>query len=224
MNKPLTTPFSMLCASNSGAGKSILIRDLLVKHYQLFDKPLTEIVWLYHQNAKDEKLMNYLKTNLTIPISFVEGFPADAVANGSLFDCSPDDLKCIVLDDVVISALRSPVFINLFTILSHHSNLVVIAILQNLHADTASQRQIMNNVIRNVSYIVLFPDRRQMSACKQVARTYFNGEEKLLLEPFKFLIDGKEKHNYMVIDFVDKDFPVKFNSLRPSDKTFVLLP
>ena len=224
INKQLTTPCTMLVAASSKSGKTRLIRDLLINHYQAFDTPLQEIVWLYHANAKCEKLMTHLKTNLNIPISFVEGFPAESVANGSLFNCSPEALKCIVLDDVVISALRSPVFINLFTILSNHSNLVVIAILQNLHADTASQRQIMNNVIRNTSYVVLFPDRRQTSACRQLARNYFNGEENVLLHPFKFLIETKQKHNYMVIDFVDHDMPVKFNSLRPTDEMFCFLP
>lgn len=223
-NKQLVTPFTMLVAATSKAGKSRLVRDLLVNHYRMFDKPLEEIVWCYHQNAKDDKLINHLKTNLDIPISFVEGFPADAVADGSLFGCSPGDLKCIVLDDVVVSALRSPVFINLFTILSNHSNLVVIAILQNVYADTASQRQIMNNVIRNTSYVVVFPDRRQVSACRQIARNYFNSEEHRLLEPFKFLIDGKQKHHYMVIDFVDYDTPVKLNCLRPTDEMFCFLP
>ena len=224
INKQLTTPFSMLVAASSKSGKTQLIRDLLVNHYRMFDKPLEQIVWLYHKSARDDNLMNHLKTNLNIPITFVEGFPADAVAAGSLFDCSPDALKCIVLDDVVTSALKSSSFLNLFTIMSAHNNLVVIAILQNLHADTPSQRQVMNNVIRNTSYVVLFPDRRQMSACKQMARIYFQSEENILVQPFQFLIDMKEKHNYMVIDFVDQDIPVKFNSLRPSDEKYVLLP
>ena len=212
----LTTPSSFLVASNSKAGKTQLVRDLLIKHYWMFDKPLEEVVWLYHKNARDEALVADLQQNLNIPIQFVEGFPAEDIAEGRLFNTS--GLKCLVLDDVVISALKSPVFIDLFTVLSHHQSIVVIAILQNLHADTAGQRQIMNNIIRNLSYVVLFPDRRQMAACKQLARTYFSGEEDELVVPFRHLIHSKEKYNYMLIDF--EEASVRFNCLRPTDAAF----
>lgn len=212
----LVTPFSMICAASSKNGKTTLIRDLLVHHYRLFDKPLEEIVWLHHKNAYDSDLEMYLKEHVNIPVRFVEGFPADHIRNGELF--ASKGLKCLVLDDVVVSALKSPIFIDLFTIISHHMNVVVIAILQNLHADTASQRQIMNNIIRNLSYVVLFPDRRQMNACKQLARTYFSGEEEKLTKPFKYLIDSNEKYNYMLVDF--EDGVVKFNCLRPDDQAF----
>ena len=193
-----------------------MVRDLIINHYWMFDKPLEEVVWLYHKNARDDELVAHLKENLSIPIDFVEGFPAEDIAEGRLFKTS--GLKCLVLDDVVISALKSPVFIDLFTVLSHHQSIVVIAILQNLHADTASQRQIMNNIIRNISYVVLFPDRRQWQACKQLARTYFSGEEDKLVEPFKYMIEKKEKYTYMLIDF--EQAAVRFNCLRPGDRAF----
>lgn len=217
-NTPLVTPFSMLVAASSKAGKTKLVRDIIINHYQCFDRPLDEVVWLHHPNAKDEDLFTYLRHHLNVPIQFVEGFPAQDISNQSLFKTNKSSLKCLVLDDIVVSALKSPTFIDLFTIISHHQSVVVIAILQNLHADTSSQRQIMNNIIRNVSYVVLFSDRRQTAACKQIARTYFNEEEYKLLRPFKQLIESKDKYQYMVIDFVDSDIPVKFNSLRPNEK------
>lgn len=212
----MQAPSSFLVASNSKAGKTLLVRDLLIKHYWIFDKPLEEIVWLYHKNARDEQLVTDLQQNLNIPITFVEGFPAEDVAEGRLFKSS--GMKCLVLDDVVISALKSPVFIDLFTVLSHHQSIVVIAILQNLHADTPSQRQIMNNIIRNLSYVVIFPDRRQLSACKQLARTYFAGDEDEIVVPFKQLIEAKEKYSYMLIDFEQAN--VRFNCLRPTEDAF----
>ena len=211
----MITPSSILVASNSKSGKTLLVRDLIVNHYWMFDNPLEEVVWLYHRNARDDELVNHLQQNLSIPIQFMEGFPAKDIADGNLF--KTNGLKCLVLDDVVISALKSPVFIDLFTVLSHHQSIVVIAILQNLHADTPSQRQIMNNIIRNLSYVVLFPDRRQMAACKQLARTYFSGEEHKLIEPFKRMVENKE-HNYMLIDF--EEATVRFNCLRPTDEAF----
>lgn len=219
-NKTLTTPFSMLVAASTKSGKTELVKDLIVNHYQVFDRPVEEVVWLHHKNAKDEDLCSYLRQHLNVPIRFIEGFPAQDIAEQRLFQTDKSSLKCLVLDDIVASALKSPTFIDLFTIISHHQNVVVIAILQNLHSDTSGHRQIMNNIIRNVSYVVLFPDRRQTAACKQIARTYFNGDEHLLMRPFKYLIENKEKYQYMVIDFVDSDKPVKFNSLRPNDKPF----
>lgn len=212
----LVTPFSMLISASTKSGKTELAKDIILNHFQLFDNPIHEVVWLYHKAANNEKEFSDLKSRLNIPVSFIEGFQAEKIVDGTLF--KTDKLKCLVLDDVVVSALKSPVFIDLFTVLSHHQSIVVIAILQNLHADTASQRQIMNNVIRNLSYLVLFPDRRNMNACKQIARSYFSGEEHRLIEPFKHLIEKKERYTYMVVDF--EESKIQFNCLRPTDQPF----
>jgi molybdopterin-guanine dinucleotide biosynthesis protein len=216
----LTTPFSMLVAASSKSGKTALVKDILINHYFVFDKPISEIVWAYHPGSRDDDLFSDLKNSLAIPITFVEGFPEKQIKDATLFRKSTES-KCLVLDDTVVSALKCPSFIDLFTVLSHHQNINVIAVLQNLHADTSSQRQIMNNVIRNVTYLVLFPDRRQVNACKQIARTYFAGEEEKLMRPFRHLIESKIKYNYMVIDFNDDDNPIKFNALRETDEAFV---
>lgn len=221
MHSSLVTPFSMLVAASSNSGKTQLVRDLLLSHYMMFDHPIHEVVWCYHKNAYDKKLFDGLAAQLNVPITFIEGFPAIDIESGNLFKTSKDQLKCLVLDDIVPSALKSSLFLDLFTVLSHHQSLVVIAILQNLHANTSSQRQLMNNIIRNVSYLVLFPDRRQMNACKQVARTYFNGEEYRVVEPFKHLIENNKKFHYMVVDFVDPIAPVKFNSLREDGEKYI---
>ena len=79
----------------------------------------------------------------------------------------------------------------------------------------------MNNIIRNVEYIVLFSDRRQFQACKQLARTYFSGEEEKLVEPFKRMIEEKERYTYMLIDF--ENAAVRFNCLRPGDQAFTVV-
>lgn len=223
LNPLLVTPFSMLVAASTNSGKTFLVRDLILNHYRMFDNPLEEVVYLYHKHGRDDELFNYLKDNLNVPIRFVEGFPAKDIIDGKLFLSDKKAAKCLILDDVVGAALRSPVFIDLFTVLSHHDNINVIAIMQNLHAETASQRQVMNNIIRNVSYIVLFPDRRQLSTVRQIARNYYNGEEYRLLQPFKHMIDENNKHEYMLLDFIGDVCPIRFNCLRPSDKKHYFL-
>jgi hypothetical protein len=212
----METPFSMIVAASSKSGKTRLVRDLILNNFLMFDKPVTEFVWLYHKSARDDKLFKELEG---LPIRFIEGFPAEQIRENTLFNVDKPSLKCLIIDDLVTSALRSPVFIDLFTVISHHQNMIVIAILQNLHADTQSQRQIMNSIIRNVSYVVLFADRRQTSACKQIAKTYFCQEEHRLMEPYKFLINSKCKYDYMLIDFVG-DNQIKFNCLRPDVSGF----
>ena len=217
---PLKVPFTMLVAASSNSGKTHLVRDMIINHYRLFERPIDEIVWLYHPRAFDEELMQQLKRDLNVPIRFIEGFPSKAIEEGSLFNADNKAVKLLVVDDLVATALRTPIFLELHTIMSHHNNICVVGIMQNLHADTPSQRQMINNIIRNLSYIVLFPDRRNLGALKQIARTYFNGEEYKLVQPFKQLIDSKEKYNYMLIDFIDLDLPVKFNTLRTTDKPY----
>lgn len=220
MNKPLVTPFCLIVAASSNSGKTRLVVDLLTEHYIMFDHPVSEVVWCYHRNAFDDNLFSHLKTNMNVDVRFIEGFPETDLAAGNLFKANQSKLKCIVLDDIVPSAVKSPVFTDLFTVLSHHQNLIVIAILQNLHANTSTQRQLMNNIIRNVSYIALFPDRRQMNACKQIARTYFSGDEHRLVEPFKQLIENNNKYHYMLIDFIDPILTVRLNALRSESEKY----
>ena len=219
LNPQLITPFSILISASTNAGKTLLARDLIVNHYLMFDKPIVECVWLHHRNARNDELFKDLTMNLTIPITFKEGFDAQAqdIADGTLFQCEKDQLKCLVIDDLVSTALKSQAFIDLFTIQSHHQSIVVVGILQCLYGDTPSQRQVMNSVIKNASYIVLFPERRQTQVCKQIARYFFPGEEYKLMLPFLRLIEEKKKHSYMLVDFIGSDMPVRFNCLRPTD-------
>lgn len=221
----LSTPFAMLVAASSKSGKTHLVRDVLLNHVFMFEQPLTEILWIYHKGSRDDALFESLKNSLRIPISFMDEFPKDdaSFSDRMLFNnTDTSKLKCLVLDDVVHDALKSQNFLELFTILSHHQNIAVIAILQNLQTHTSSNQQVMNNIIRNVTYIVMFPDRRQMNACKQVARGYYPGEEDKLVKPFKHLVESKSKYTYMLIDFNDDDVPVKFNCLRQDDEAFTV--
>lgn len=223
LNPLLVTPFSMLVVGSTNLGKSTLVRDLIVNHYRMFDNPLDEIIYLHHKYGFDDELVTYFNENLNIPIRFVEGFPSTDIIEGKLFEGDKKSSKCLIIDDVVGSALRSPNFLELFTVLSHHDNITVIAIMQNLFAETASSRQVMNNIIRNISYLVLFPDRRQLPTVRQIARNYYNGEEERLLKPFKRSIEEKNKHDYMLIDFIGDICPIRFNCLRPSDRKHFFL-
>ena len=223
MDIQLKTPFTMLVAASSNSGKTRLVRDILVNHNITMDRAIDEICWLHHKNARDETMFADIKKEVNIPIRFIEGYPDDRVSSSTLFDAG-SRLKCLVIDDIVQSAIRFPSFMELFTVISHHESIIVIAIVQNLYADTPAQRQLINNLIRNCSYLVLFPDRRSLAVCRQVANTYFTGEQHRLLQPFKSLMSpaAENKYQYMVIDFINKDdnLQVRFNGLRPDEECF----
>ena len=220
MDTKLRTPFTMLVAASSNSGKTKLIRDLVVNNKLTMDKPIDELIWLHHKNAKDDELIRDISSSMNVPVRFIEGYPEGEISNSTLF--KTDGLKCLVIDDIVHNAIRSASFTELFTIISHHENMIVIAILQNLYAYTPAQRQQINNVIRNCSYLVLFPERRSLASCRQLANAYFSGEQYRLLEPFKSVMKDKEEYQYLVIDFLcqNEDMQVRLNGLRPKEKSY----
>lgn len=223
MDTKLHAPFTMLVAASSNSGKTKLVRDLVVNNMLTMDKRIDELVWLHHKNAKDEELIRDITGSMNIPVRFIEGYPDGEISDSSLFTADSKQLKCLVIDDIVHNAIRSPSFTELFTIISHHENMIVIGILQNLYAYTPSQRQQINNIIRNCSYLVLFPERRSLAACRQIATAYFSGEQYRLLEPFKAVMkDSAARYQYLVIDFLnqDEDMQVRLNGLRPMEKSY----
>ena len=85
-------------------------------------------------------------------IEFVEGIPK-ALEQDSYFDVNKRNL--IVFDDQMIDASKDKRIVNLFTRGSHHRNLSVIYIVQNLfHQGKASGSKSLNH------YLVLFKNPR----------------------------------------------------------------
>ena len=143
----------------------------------MIDPPPDQILWCYseYQAAYDE-----LKQ-----VEFIDGLPDTEKLNPALN-------KLVVLDDFM-GSFDSKIS-DLFTKKSHHQNLSVVYIVQNLFHKGKAQRTIS----LNSHYLVLFKNVRDASQIKHLSRQMFPSKSKYLEEAY---VDAtKEPFGYLLID------------------------
>ena len=142
-------PFTCMVAGMTGSGKTVWVQSLLQKAQAVIDQAPERIIWCYSQwqNAYTQLLMMIPTTE------FVKGIP-ESLENDSYLDVNKRNL--IVIDDQMIEAGKDNRIVNLFTKGSHHRNLSVIYIVQNLFHQGKGNRSIS----LNSHYLVLFKNPR----------------------------------------------------------------
>ena len=106
-------------------------------------------------------------------IEFVKGIPT-ALEQDSYFDVNKRNL--IVFDDQMIDASKDKRIVNLFTRGSHHRNLSVIYIVQNLFHQGKGSRSIS----LNSHYLVLFKNPRDKLQILTLAKQMYPGQTDFL--------------------------------------------
>ena len=138
MTLKLQHPFTLIVAGPSSCGKSAFVIRLLECREQLCDILFKNIVWCHSENNAPHHLQN---------VSFGKGVPDFS---------NPENLTAlIVLDDLMDSAYTTEVS-ELLTKGSHHSNIVLVLIRQNVFHQCPSSRDIS----LNRKYIVVFKNPR----------------------------------------------------------------
>jgi hypothetical protein len=119
--------------------------------------PPQRIIWCYGQWQP-----SYFDMMKTMPgIEFNEGIPED-IDNGDYLDVSKRNL--IILDDLMAQSGKDKRIADLFTKGSHHRNLSIIYIVQNIF----HQGKEMRNISLNAHYIVLFKSPRDKQGSARV--------------------------------------------------------
>jgi len=122
-------------------------------------------------------------------IEFREGLPRPE-------DYSSDPLspKLVIIDDLMRESSSSEVIVDLFTKGSHHKNLSVILISQNLFHQGRGQRDIS----LNANYIVVFKNPRDRAQIRHLARQVYPDDPKFLEEAY---YDATSRpHGYLLLD------------------------
>lgn len=182
-------PFGARIIGPTQAGKSHFVIKLL-QHCQQFIQPApTKIYWAYGE--KNEKQMDLVQNKSPIPVHFMEGIP-------DIDEFTPEENNLLILDDLMTAASGSVTVSNLFTRTSHHRNMSVILILQNLY----HQGKSMRDISLNAKYTVLFKNPHDKGQIQHMGRQAFP-------EHPKFLIDAYEQatsrpHGYLILDFDQK--------------------
>ena len=140
----------------------------------MIDQPLERIIWCYSQwqNAYTQLLM-------MIPtIEFVKEIP-ESLENDSYLDVNIRNL--IVIDDQMMEAGKDNRIVNLFTKGSHHRNLSVLYIVQNLFHQGKGNRSIS----LNSHYLVLFKNPRDKLQILTLAKQMYPSETAWFIKEYE---------------------------------------
>jgi hypothetical protein len=126
----------------------------------------------------------------------------------------PTYRNLVVLDDQMNREGDSKTLARLFTEGSHHRNLSIIYIVQNLFDKSKSHR----TVSLNAQYMVLFKNPRDKSQIEVLARQMFPGNTRFLVGAFQDAT--REPFGYLLLDLrpeTPEDFRVRANILPGED-------
>ena len=180
-------PFTCMVAGMTGSGKTVWVQSLLQQAQNVIEPPPERIIWCYSQwqPAYSELL------NTVARIEFVKGIPEN-LEQDSYFDDNIPNL--IVIDDQMIEAGNDNRIVNLFTIGSHHRNLSVIYILQNLFHQGKGNRSIS----LNSHYLVLFKNPRDKLQILTLAKQMYPKQTDWFLKQYEEAV--RRPFGYLFID------------------------
>ena len=159
-NSPST---AVICGPTS-SGKTQLTYKIIENHEQLFTKKVDQIIWCYAVYQKE-----------------YENFPNVTFHEGIL-DVSKLDKtkhKVIILDDLMTE--MNETVAKTFTVYSHHMNISVFFITQNLFF----KNKFMRDVSLNTQYLFLFARRRDTQQIAVLATQMFPTQRKAFMETYK---------------------------------------
>ena len=202
-------PTSIVVSGPTRSGKTFFVIRCL-KHSLIQPFP-NRILFLFKewQPAYDE-----LKTILPA-IEFVEGL--DSTALSSLTSA---DKNLVIIDDLMSSAGDSKQISKLFTQESHHKNLTVVFLVQNLFYHGKEMR----NISLNAHYLVVYKNPRDKSQIRYLAQQIFPENPKFLANSFHH--STTHPHSYLVLDLhpdTSEDFRILTN-IFPEDSIRFYLP
>ena len=174
---PWVHPFTSMIAGPTGSGKSMFVRRFVhnIKH-MMTPKP-DRILWCYGE---------YQTLYGTVEgIEFQQGLP-------DLDNLDPREKHFIILDDLMDETDQRVA--SLFTKKSHHKNISVMYIVQNLF----HRRKHNETISRNAHYMVLFKNLTDVSQIMALAHQMYPRRTQFFLEAFARAT--ARPHGYMVID------------------------
>ena len=179
-------PWTSIICGPTGCGKTVFVKKFLNFRQQMADVSFDRILFYYSEWQDGYKSENYV--NDGIQIEFREGLP-----KSEDFSNDPHLKKLVIIDDLMRESSNN-VVVDLFTKGSHHKNISVMFITQNIfHKSTHSR-----DISLNASYIVLFKNPRDRAQIQHLARQIYPEDGKFLQEAYQ---DATAKgHGYLMID------------------------
>lgn len=171
-------PFTCVVAGPTGCGKSTWVRNLLGERDQIVFPKIDKIFWHYGENQ--ELFQTFGKD-----VHFEQGLP-----DISTFDGKTNVL--LIIDDLMREIDAS--VLDLFTKGSHHKNISVILLVQNIF----DKNKFSRTISLNSQYIVFFKNPRDMSQIIHLAKQMFPHNTKHMQAAYKEATS--KPHGYLLVD------------------------
>jgi len=175
---PLRHPFTAIVGGPTQCGKSTFVLQLIANAQTVVEPPPQRIVYCYgeYQSVFNEHCDR---------VEFQEGLP-----NVSQFDGSMRAL--LVVDDLMSEAGGDNTMANIFTKISHHRNVSVLFLTQNIFHKS------MRTMSLNAHYLVLFKNPCDTTQFAALARQMYSKDWRFAMEAF---YDATSRpHSYLLID------------------------
>ena len=186
-------PFTCMIAGPSKSGKTTLLKEILANKDILIDQSVQKIFYCY---TRWQESFDELKK--TIPtIEFLQGLP-----DIDTFDSNVNNL--LILDDLMKECGKDNSIYDIFTIDSHHKNISVFFLTQNLFPKEKNARTIS----LNCNYIIVLNNPRDRAQIFHLARQMYPDNVNFLLECYNDAVES-QPYGYLFLDFTQST-PRKF--------------
>lgn len=162
------SPFCAIVAGPSGSGKTVLLRKILEHKEHLFSKIPNKVLWCYGQMQEA-----YKKRIANCAVQYYDGFPDKE----TLLTLKPN---LIIIDDLMTELTGDKEMSNLFTKFSHHMNIDVIFVVQNIFHHGKEMRTIS----LNSHYFILLKNPRDRRQAMCLADQTFPGNRDFFMEAY----------------------------------------
>lgn len=206
-NLKLKHPATVLVSGATGSGKTTFVQRIIESVDEMFTPQLSrpiKVVWVYGASQTFKQ-----PTNECVTVVYTDTLPD-----------SYEDIDLLVLDDLQNSLSGSKKLSDIYTKFSHHQNMSVIFIVQNIF-NKGSQ---MRNISLNSHYIVLCKNRRDLQQVKTLG-TQLYGEPTFFSDAYKKAVLDRD-YGYLVIDLTpttEEKFRLR-TQIFPGEDTLIYTP
>ena len=203
----LKHPTRWLVSGPSGSGKTTFVEKVLYNMNELFDFYFDNIIYCSGQAFPD---FDYVHG---IPIHKVKTLKENVLEN-----INSELNNLIIIDDNMNNVVNDIFISDLFTKYSHHRNITVILLVQNLFP----KGKYMRDISTNSTYIVLMSNPRELLQIKTLSSQIGGAKNTFIYDAFLDATKNKP-FSYLFLDFdqnTPEDVRVRTN-IFPNEETFI---